>query len=234
VKRAVVAHISLSRAEWQQFRSLRGPAGRKTEWLFGRVAAKDAVRALWYERHGERLYPADMEIQPDPHGRPIARRLLPSPSSAGKEDELPSVSISHAVGVMAALATFGRSCGLDLEPVRPRGEGFETIAFDADERRLLDRFGPARDEGIARLWCAREAISKALGRGQVEGPRSLAVRDFDLATGDAHVTLGQMLATEFPELRGKTLLAHTVRDGDLVVATSFCERIALPKPSVGC
>ncbi|HXG13411.1 MAG TPA: acyltransferase domain-containing protein [Gemmataceae bacterium] len=219
VMRGALAHASLSRTEWQQFRSMKQPEARRTEWLFGRIAAKDAIRALWHDRYGERLFPADIEIRSDPHGRPVACRL----DGAGPE-ELPAVSITHTAGVAAALAVFGRPAGIDLEQVQPRGQEFEEIAFDPTERRLLDRFGPARDEGIARFWCAREAAAKALGRGQIEGPRTLAVRAIDLATGTIQVAPGPLLAAEFPELRGQLLIARTVRDGDLVVAVSFCER----------
>jgi phosphopantetheinyl transferase len=219
VKRGALAHISLSRAEWQQFRTLRGPDARKTEWLFGRVAAKDAVRSLWRERHGERLHPADFEIVPDAHGRPVARRLGPQ-----RPEALPAVSISHGGGVMAALAAFGRSPGIDVEQVQPRGDGFEAIAFDSGERELLDHFGPDRDEAIARFWCAREAVAKALGHGQVEGPRSLAVREVDRPTGTIRVALGSLLTAAFPRLSGQLLTAVTIRDGDLVVAVSLLER----------
>jgi malonyl CoA-acyl carrier protein transacylase/phosphopantetheinyl transferase len=217
VKRAALAHVSLGRAEWQQFRTLPGPDARKTEWLFGRIAAKDAVRALWYARHGERLFPADIAIEPDLHGRPIARRLDRTDS-----EELPAVSISHSSEVIAALAAFGQRVGIDLERVQPRAAGFEEIAFDAHERELLERFGPARDEGIARFWCAREAVAKALGRGQIEGPRSLAVRQY--RSGGVGIKLGPLLAAQFPERANQLLIAITLREGDLVVAACFLER----------
>ena len=74
------------------------------------------------------------------------------------------------------MAAFDRPVGIDVEHIAPRGPEFEQIAFDQQERELLDRFGDHRDEGIARFWCAKEAVAKALGRGLVEGPQTLVVR----------------------------------------------------------
>jgi phosphopantetheinyl transferase (holo-ACP synthase) len=219
VVRAATARVTLTPAELQYFRGLKGPEPKLSEWLFGRIAAKDAVRMLWWQRHGERLFPADIEIQTDAHGRPVARRR-----GATAGEALPAVSLAHTDGLAIGLAAFGPHVGLDVERIKPRGDGFEEIAFDDAERRLLDGFGPARDEGIARFWCAKEAVAKALGRGLIEGPRSLSVRGVDLATGRTGVVLGPALADAFPELRGILLTAWTLREKDLVVASTFCER----------
>ncbi len=221
VWRSAMAHTVSTPAEWSQYRVLKGPETRLNQWVFGRVAAKDAVRVLWHARHGERLFPADIEITADAHGRPLVQRR----GSAAKE-ELPAVSITHCGGVMAALAAFGRPVGIDLEKIEPRGEGFEATAFDEHERHLLDSFGDNRPEGITRLWCAKEAVAKALGRGLAEGPRTVVVRGVEVETGRVLVALGPQLADACPELRLELLIAHTKREGDLIVATTFCERAA--------
>jgi malonyl CoA-acyl carrier protein transacylase/phosphopantetheinyl transferase len=219
VLRSAAARVTLTPAELQQFRRLKSPEPKRSEWLFGRIAAKDAVRMLWSQRHGERLFPADIEIETDAHGRPSARRR-----GATAGEALPAVSLAHTDGLAIGLAAFGSPVGVDIERIKPRGDGFEEIAFDDAERRLLDGFGPARDEGIARFWCAKEAVGKALGRGLIEGPRSLAVRTADVAAGKMGVVLGPALAEAFPELREVLLTAWTLREKDVVVATTFCER----------
>jgi malonyl CoA-acyl carrier protein transacylase/phosphopantetheinyl transferase len=218
VKRAALTHISLSRAEWQQFRVLKGPDEAITEWAFSRVVSKDAVRTLWEARHGEKLLPADFELVADAEGRWSARRL-DRPSS----EPLPAVSVAHAEGVLAALATFSGRPGIDLARVRRREAGFEEVAFDPAERALLDRLGPERDEWLARFWCARAAVARALGRGQIDGPQHLAVRTADRRTGKIGVSLDPRLAASLSDESGVVLIAWTVRDGDLVVATTFCE-----------
>ena len=75
-----------------------------------------------------------------------------------------------------------------------------------------------------RLWCAKEAVGKGLGRGLLEGPRSILAERLDLETGMVWTSLQGKLADEFAELADGTILAHTVRDGQYVVATSLCER----------
>jgi malonyl CoA-acyl carrier protein transacylase/phosphopantetheinyl transferase len=176
VIRGAMAHVALSPAEWQQFYKLPGPDERRTQWLFSRIAAKDCIRALWEEKTGERLFPTDIEIAADEHGRPVARHR-------GGLGQMPNISLAHSGGLSAAMANFDCPVGIDVEQIAPRGPEFEQIAFDQQERELLDRFGEHRDEGIARFWCAKEAVAKALGRGLVEGPQTLVVRGITW-TGD--------------------------------------------------
>jgi len=112
-----------------------------------------------------------------------------------------------------------------MEHLRPRQEGFQEIAFDDDELSLLASFtGPARDEWVTRFWCAKEATGKALGKGLMEGPRSLSVRRLDARTGIVEVVLGDALSRGFPELAGVPLVVYTAREEDVVVASTLCER----------
>jgi len=97
--------------------------------------------------------------------------------------------------------------------------------FDAIHKDNIDLANPkSRDEWLARFWCAKEAVAKALGRGLVDGSKAVAVRQADRQTGVIKVALGPTLATIFPEWSADRMIAHTVRDDDLVVAISFCER----------
>jgi len=215
VIRAALARVALSPAEWQQFYHMKGLDRRRTEWLFGRIAAKDAVRSLWQRTHGERPFPADIEIETDEHGRPFARARFDTPH------EMPAISITHSDGVIVALASFTPEVGVDVERIRPRGRRFERLAFDPQERELLEVCDLGRDEAIARFWCAKEAAAKALGRGLIEGPKSLAVRRFDGEDGTAYVQLGARLAELFPHLRSSLLIARTRREDDLATATTY-------------
>lgn len=217
--RLVTAKVTLSPAEWQHFRSLSANEQKQNEWLFGRIAAKDAVRILWHSRHGNRMFPADIIVETDEHGRPIA-----VPRGPTVAEPFPSISIAHSDDVAAGLAAFGPHAGIDVEKVRPREPGFEGLALDADERSLLDRIGGDRDDWITRFWCAKEAVAKALGRGLVDGPKALAIRGAFPETGVVKVVLGPALAAVCPEWQDAVLIAHTVRDGELVVASTFCEK----------
>lgn len=218
-----LVHTLLSRDERRQWGDLKGREIRRTEWLFGRAAAKDAIRQLLKARDGKAIFPADIEIYQDADGGPHARLVGSNDPAA-----MPFISIAHSDGRAVALAGWcaeGERPGIDIERIRPRDEAFQEIAFSRDERVLLDAFpGPARDEWVARLWCAKEAAAKALGKGLAEGPRSLRVCSLDRATGRVEVMLGEGLARAHPELAGAPLAVYTAREDDWAVASTICER----------
>ena len=81
-----------------------------TAWLFGRIAAKDAIRALWFERHGQRLFPADIELSAGEDGRAAARHR-----GGALVEELPRVAFASVPGTSAAAAAFGRDVHLTLQ-----------------------------------------------------------------------------------------------------------------------
>lgn len=218
-----LAHIILSRPERERWRTLKGPEVRRIEWLFGRAAAKDAVRQMLKNRHQMDICPADIEIGQDEDGRPVARVL-----GWGESALVPSLSIAHTDGLAVALAGYcreGERLGIDIERIRERQEAFQEIAFNEDELALLETLeDPGRDEWVTRLWCAKEAAAKALGKGLVEGPRSLEVRKLNAQTGTMEVALGDRLAQEFPELAQVLLVVYTAREENWVVACTICER----------
>ncbi|HMF19508.1 MAG TPA: 4'-phosphopantetheinyl transferase superfamily protein [Gemmataceae bacterium] len=219
--RLVTARVTLDPGELKEFHALKGRERRQTEWLFGRNAAKDAVRRLWHVRHGERLFPADIVIAAGPHGRPIAQ-----PRGAPGPEPLPTISIAHTEGVAAALAVFGPYAGIDLERVRPREPGFVEMAFDSDEQQLLQRLRVDRDQWLTRFWCAKEAVAKAVGHGLLDGPKGLSVGAADPHSGIVHVVLGAGLAAACPELDSASLVVQTTREKDLIVAVTFCQKAA--------
>jgi acyl transferase domain-containing protein/phosphopantetheinyl transferase len=217
------ASLVLSRRERLIFQTLRGPERRKQEWLSGRTAAKDVVRGFLKRHHGLDLFPADIDIAQDEYGRPTA--------GGPWTDGLPAVlklSLAHSNGT--AVAIVGPECngpylGIDLELVHQLPSSFESVAFAEDEKRLLGAIPEtARTEWILRLWCAKEAIAKALGRGLLDGPHSVRIRAFELETGVVTTILQGQLAEAFSDFAGSGLLAYTVREGDYVIASTLCER----------
>lgn len=213
------ARVTLTAEELQTFRRLDLPDAKKSEWLFGRMAAKDAVRILWRQRIGERTVPADIAIDPDELGKPIA-----SPVGQDRPADYPHVSIAHTEGIVAALGSFDLAPGIDLERIVPREDSFEKAAFNAAERNLVSAAPTDRDETVTRFWCAKEAVSKALGQGMVEGPQSLSVTEYDPATGHVMVEIGQKLADRLPDGASDfPIVAHTHRKEDFIVATVLLE-----------
>ncbi|HUD71950.1 MAG TPA: beta-ketoacyl synthase N-terminal-like domain-containing protein [Dongiaceae bacterium] len=214
-----LAHFVLSRRERQTWRTVGG-AKRRREWLMGRVAAKDAVRHFLINSRGLAAFPADIEITSDPHGRPA-----PGGAFLNRLGLSLSVSIAHTDGVAMALAAEpALGVGIDIERVdRRRGE-FERAAFNPEELRLLGEGSEAdRRERALRLWCAKEAVAKAIGRGLMGSPLNLLAGAADEGLNRIDLRLAGSLLAALPHLATATLTARVDREGDLIVATSLSD-----------
>lgn len=204
----LLARLVLSRPELDEYYAFAHPDRRKS-WLFGRASVKDAVRAWIKKRYGLDLYPADVFVKHDASGRPyVEGHWLTQVGRA------PQVSISHKEQMAIAIASDG-AVGIDLEKIEARDAAFEATAFDDGERALLDAWtGPERAEWIARLWCAKEAAGKRLGIGLNRGPRTMAVRGIEAASGTARVQTGPMIAGS------QELTVHTLSNRGFAIAIS--------------
>lgn len=206
----VLAHLILSRRERDQWRNLTLPPMRCLEWLLGRLAAKDATRMYLKQHHGLNLYPADIEIITNDDGRPqiVGPWTNQIPAS-------PYLSITHSEGTVSALVSDGQSgmgLGIDVERLDRMNDAVEQMAFRPQERSLLAIL-PAEEkiEWLLRFWCAKEAATKALGQGLIDGPRALIVQSFDHTSGAVQVTM----ATQ----DGPSLTAATSREDKIITAT---------------
>jgi 3-oxoacyl-(acyl-carrier-protein) synthase/malonyl CoA-acyl carrier protein transacylase/phosphopantetheinyl transferase (holo-ACP synthase) len=173
----IMAHAVLApveRAEWQ---ALTGPLRRKREWLFGRAALKEGVRAWVEAQTGQLLYPSDIIVGHDGHGAPFVdgwwtHSLI----------EAPSVSLSHSGGTcLAAIAAPGMTVGVDLESFgRVQQPALIVDSLAAEERALVQGLeGAALEERVLRLWCAKEAAAKCLGIGLQGRPEAFRVVSAD-------------------------------------------------------
>jgi phosphopantetheinyl transferase len=217
------ASLVLTRQERKAFRELRGPEHRRMEWLSARTAAKDAMRSFLRRRHGLELLPADIEITHDEHGRPMAR----GPWTQGLRT-VPEISLSHSEGLAVALVGDGgdgRRFGIDVQALRELAPDFETTALTAEERRLLNAVPQSiRAEWLLRLWCVKEAISKALGRGLIGGPGNVRILELNTQTGRVEAMPHGDLAAAVPEASGLKMPAHTAREGAYVLATAMYQK----------
>ena len=150
---------------------------RRAEWLIGRLTAKSVlVAALEEALPGD--WPLDaLEIANDPRGVPYARIAPEAGQVFGfwPGERLPlSVSISHTEGLALCAATRAgpagdgsrRALGIDLGAVEPRSHEFVETFFTEDEQRFV-RDAPPRERAlhVNLIWCAKEAVLKALGLG---------------------------------------------------------------------
>jgi len=205
---SLLAGLILSPGEREYWESMRAVEKRRQEWLLGRCVAKEAVRSLLERNLDLHLEPAEIEIVPDPYGRPHVRAAL-----------RPCISIAHSHGTAVALAALDPESrvGIDLESLAHRREDFEAIAFSPDERSLLAALSPdLRQEWALRMWCAKEAVGKALGRGLSAGLLAFHIIRFEASSGAIEVELRDGALIQFPELRGTPLIVYTVRESNFV------------------
>ena len=150
---------------------------RRADWLFGRVTAKAVVAEVLSDAFPGYWPLHAIEIPSQSNGMPYARVAPEAGPVAGFEpgERLPvSVSISHAEGHALCAATCDgqsgegprRMLGIDLGRVEPRSHEFFRVFFTEEEQRFA-RDAPAaeRDLRANLIWCAKEAVLKALGLG---------------------------------------------------------------------
>ncbi|WP_222565865.1 4'-phosphopantetheinyl transferase family protein [Novilysobacter antarcticus] len=146
-------------------------------WLpLPRGEAAELVARRWL---GERLNcpPEQLSLRRDEYGRPHLRGAF------ARWD----CNWSHSGdGLLVALGQDVR-LGIDLEWVRPRPRAMELARrfFTAAEADVLASLPPAhRESGFLRLWCAKESVLKAHGRGLAFG---LDKFEFEISDSGIHL-----------------------------------------------
>ncbi|WP_029349951.1 type I polyketide synthase [Bosea sp. 117] len=164
--RRVLAYTVLSAEEREHFATLPPNPRRRDDWLVGRLALKEAVRAFLERETGTLLLPADIVIRTTEDGRPfVAMEGLELFGAA------PEVSLAHVAGrALAIAAPAGTAVGVDLE-LAGRVEPADLAAggFSPGERALL------AEGDLLRAWCAKEAAAKCLGTGLDGAPQAFTV-----------------------------------------------------------
>jgi malonyl CoA-acyl carrier protein transacylase len=215
---ASLARVTSTPEEQREYFQLPDNNAERIAWLFQRLGVKDAARQYWFDKHGERLMPADMVLRIEGEGRATL-----SPRDPDRSDALPLVRMASQGAKVAALAAFHGRPGIALAVVPAADQTLAMDGLDAEEQRLLHRFG-AGVECLTRFLCARHAIVQALAPELPGAEVGVAVRGGDLATGRLLLAVGPALAEAFPEYRMDLLCVQTARRDNLVVATTLCQR----------
>ena len=92
VLRAAGARVTMTPRELDCFKNWQGTDAELNDWFFGRMLAKDAVRAAWGEKYGESTFPADMETEV------VDGRIVCRPRGAAKAEPFPPVRLAIAGG----------------------------------------------------------------------------------------------------------------------------------------
>jgi len=233
----VLADLILSPAERAHWRSMRGVEKRRHEWLLGRCVAKEAVRSLLERDLDVHLSPTEIEIVPDPYGRPQVSYCGAGVHACGGSPDppIPAISIAHSQGTAVALAVLDPTAhvGIDLESLTHRREDFEAIAFSPDELGLLAALPrDLRQEWALRMWCAKEAVGKALGRGLSAGLLAFHITRTVTASGIVEIELRDGALNQCPQLQGKSLTVYTACESNFVFsAIIYQQGVVRMRPS---
>jgi acyl transferase domain-containing protein/phosphopantetheinyl transferase len=158
---------------------------RRRQWLAGRVAAKDAVRAwLRGQRGVEQVYPQELRIENNAAGAPTIRANV----TATVPESL-HLSLSHKDWLAVAIVG-EQPVGIDIERIESRADSFLAMVFSADELALLSGEDPA--VAHTRGWVVKEVAAKVAGTGL--GGR---LRDFVISArdGDCFCVNGHWVVT---------------------------------------
>ena len=129
---------------------------RRRKWLLGRAAAKRLVRAMG---EGE-VADHEVSVLNQPSGEPFV--LI---EGRGAWDRPISISHRNEIGLAAAPLAPHARIGADVETVEPRDPALIRQFFTDEEAVLVDSGEADRDEIVARIWSAKEAVLKLLGLG---------------------------------------------------------------------
>ena len=133
---------------------------QRRQWLLGRLALKEAVRAWIHQHTGELTYPSDIFVGHDEFGAPFVDGWWNDSLIAA-----PRISLSHdSQGNIAAVSGNEFPVGIDAERIaRVRRPEALAGALTAAERDWLQQ-QPAPDEAVLQLWCAKEAAANGVAQ----------------------------------------------------------------------
>ena len=211
----MLSRVILSAVERRDFSEMKGSTSRRVEWLFGRVAAKEAVRRFLKDYYQARWSDADVQIWADDSGKPHALGAW-SDFLTTKLD----IAIAHTAQFVVAIAAANARVGVDVESIsRDLSEEFAAGVFTPDELELAAQSANSARTLIG-FWCAKEAVSKALGTGIRYSPKEMIVSDYQSASGKLTIHLEGAWADAFKNLKGRgiTVSLGTMRDH----ALAFC------------
>jgi hypothetical protein len=141
VMRAAGARVTMTPRELAEFRAWACTDAELNDWFFGRMLAKDAVRAAWAAKHGEAMFPADIETEV------AGGRIVCRPRGEAKPEPFPPVAVAIAGGKVAAFAAFAEYVGVALVAVA-KGEPESEVRSRAARAALAEALGLSA-EGLA-------------------------------------------------------------------------------------
>ena len=212
----MLSRVVLSASERKAFLEMTGSTSRRTEWLFGRIAAKECVRRYLKDYYQARWSNADIEIWADDLGKPHALGAWHQYLTT-KID----IAIAHTAQFVVALAAANARIGVDAESVlRDLSDEFTNGVFTPEEQELAAQaVNPS--QAIIKFWCAKEAVSKALGTGIRYSPKEMIVHDYQADSGRLIMRLEGAWLDAFKVFKGRDIVVTVKTVHDHALASCF-------------
>jgi phosphopantetheine--protein transferase-like protein len=199
-----MSKVTLSSQEYSDFERMTHNAPRLTEWLYGRIAAKEAVRRYLRDKYQARWSNADIHIYKDESGKPKATGEWKESLSVTLD-----IAIAHTARFIIAVAAANARVGIDVESVnRDLSDEFAAGAF-ADAERDLAASASQSSQALIRFWCAKEAVSKALGTGLRYSPKDMNVVAYHPDTGRIALRLSGSWLDAFSQFKGRDIMVSS-------------------------
>lgn len=212
----ILSNVVLNAPERREAAKMKGSVARRTEWLFGRIAVKEAVRRYLKNFHQARWSYADVQIWPNENGKPQAIGAW-GDNLTSKLD----VAIAHTSQFVIALAAANAKIGVDVESIsRNLSEEFTYGVFSPEELEHATKAANA-SQAIIRFWCAKEAVSKALGTGIRYSPKEMVVTNYLPDSGNVTMRLTGAWLEVFKNFTGRDIPVSTRIVKDHALAFSF-------------
>lgn len=191
-------------------------AKRRTEWLLGRICAKQAVINLLKRFGVETVAPAALHIGANPSGRPF----ISFPEGL-KLETVPDISISHSGGkALGAACTC--CCGIDIQILTETLIEVRDWFCTTAETAVLGSMAESELRGLGMLWTAKEAVRKCLN---IENPVGFKKMRLIGVNNERRYRLFDLQVDEPAGIGTIPVVVHIDGDYCLGVCTTSKERI---------
>ncbi|MFO0806644.1 MAG: polyketide synthase dehydratase domain-containing protein [Gemmataceae bacterium] len=127
VLRASGVCVTMTPREIDEHMRLTGTDAEKSDWFFGRLVTKDAVRGAVFMKYGTPLFPADIEAEPGEPGRYVC-----TPRANHFDQPYPNTAFAIGGGLVAAFSAFTPKLGIAIVPLGKNPSEADVAAAQAD------------------------------------------------------------------------------------------------------
>jgi acyl transferase domain-containing protein/phosphopantetheinyl transferase len=224
----MVAQIVLSRRERKIWQGFAVDDLSQRTWLSHRIVGKEAVRMALKASAGMDIWPADIDILEDEQGR-----LRVSGKWTDQLKAAPSLAVAHTESMALALSLAAEGSpdvGISAAHLSDLSVGHLKPDLLSKENDLISqRFSADAAEWLLRLWCAKKALSRALGQAPLN---ELVAFHIDPDVGSIEFKI-PATGSHGQDLKDLKWVSYTHRHKDIITAHAVCHTGIRRKPRAG-